>query len=92
MKYPHDSWNYFLWFDYPNADSYKKFKDIKAKKLIPQDATIGGEVGIHGVPAGYDYLIVDGKDWTCGCISLTNEHIKKVYESCEVGSSIIIKP
>ncbi len=89
-KYPHNTWNYFLWIDYPNAESYRKFNERKRKHIIPQDAKIGGEVGIHGVPEDCDYLIDKGKDWTWGCISLKNEQVKRVYELCAVGSGIII--
>lgn len=91
-KYPHASWNYFMWIDYPNAESYRKFKERKAKKLIPQNATIGGEVGIHGVPKDCDYLIDNKNDWTWGCISLKIEHIANLYNTCPVGCSIIIRP
>ena len=78
-KYPHRSWSKFVWIDYPNADSWKKHKQAKADGIIPQDAKIGGEIGIHGVPAGYDSAIEQKNNWTLGCISLTTGAIKEIY-------------
>lgn len=79
-KYPHRKWTRFIWLDYPNEDSWKKFKKAKADGKIPQDATIGGEVGIHGVPPGKDYWIDKGENWTLGCISLKNADIIELYD------------
>ncbi|HXA01441.1 MAG TPA: L,D-transpeptidase [Cytophagaceae bacterium] len=78
-KYPHSSWSKFIWIDYPNADSWKKHNAAKKKGLIPQNATIGGEVGIHGVPEGSDYAIDQKNNWTWGCISLKTNDINEIY-------------
>lgn len=78
-KYPHKSWSKFIWINYPTADSWKKHKKAKADGIIPKEAKIGGEIGIHGVPKGTDYMIKDGVNWTLGCISLTNEDINELY-------------
>lgn len=91
-KYPHSSWTYFMWFDYQNQESYKKFKDRKKNKIISESATIGGEVGLHGVPDGMDDLIDNRVDWTWGCVSMKTEDIKKVYQLVPVGSIIMIQP
>ncbi|HMZ47509.1 MAG TPA: L,D-transpeptidase family protein, partial [Flavobacteriales bacterium] len=53
-KRVHASWHKFIWVDYPNAESYRRFKDRKAQGLIPAGMDIGGEIGIHGVPEGMD--------------------------------------
>jgi len=79
-KYPHRKWCRFIWLDYPNEDSWKKFNKAKADGKIPQDATIGGEVGIHGVPNGKDSWIEKGENWTLGCISLKNADIVELYD------------
>jgi murein L,D-transpeptidase YafK len=78
-KYPHSSWSKFIWIDYPNADSWKKHNVAKKNGLIPQNATIGGEVGIHGVPEGSDLAIDRKINWTWGCISLKIKDINEVY-------------
>lgn len=90
--YAHKSWKYFIWIDYPNAESWKRFKQRKADGAIPSDATIGGEVGIHGVPEGMDSMIEDGTNWTLGCISLKNKHITDLYKSINQYTKIEIVP
>lgn len=87
--YAHKSWSYFIWIDYPNASSWEKFKKRKAEGKISKDATIGGEVGIHGVPDGMDELIDQKSNWTLGCISLKEKDITDLYKS--IGSSTMIK-
>ena len=88
--YPHKSWSYFIWFDYPNQSSYLKFKERKANNLISPTATIGGEVGFHGVPEKNDEIIEKKIDWTLGCISLSTKNIKDLYQSIGLETTIEI--
>lgn len=88
--YPHKSWSYFIWIDYPNEESWRRFRKRKADGTIEQSATIGGEVGIHGVPEGMDDMIANRRNWTLGCISLTNEHITDLYKSINSSTKIEI--
>ena len=90
-KYPHASWSKFMWIDYPTADSWKKHNEAKRKGLIPANAKIGGEVGIHGVPKDCDYAIDSKQNWTWGCISLKNKDVNEIYEVVRVGTEIEIK-
>ncbi|MFH0799608.1 MAG: L,D-transpeptidase [Pseudomonadota bacterium] len=90
-KYHHKLWSRFLWIDYPNKGSFKKYEDAKKKGRIEADAAIGGAVGIHGVPSGSDNLIDEGRNWTLGCISLKNRDIEEIYEFVEAGTSVEIK-
>ncbi|GAB5425778.1 MAG: hypothetical protein Crog4KO_29250 [Crocinitomicaceae bacterium] len=90
--YAHKSWKYFIWIDYPNAESWNRFKRRKADGEIPSDATIGGEVGIHGVPDGTDSMIENQTNWTLGCISLKNAHITDLYKSISSEVKIEIVP
>lgn len=78
-KRVHASWHKFIWVDYPNAESYRRFKDRKAQGLIPAGKDIGGEIGIHGVPEGMDHWIDMGRDWTWGCIALKNTDVDEIY-------------
>lgn len=89
-QYPHKSWNKFIWIDYPNAESKKKFAARKKRGVIPKNAKIGGEIGIHGVPKGTDMFIDMGKNWTLGCISLKNKDVSEVYSLVKKGTKIII--
>ncbi len=90
-KYPHKSWAKFLWLDYPNKKSWEKHKQAKADGKIPQDAKIGGEIGIHGVPEGYDHAIDQKQNWTLGCISLTRPAINEIYQYVKAGTIVEIR-
>jgi murein L,D-transpeptidase YafK len=88
-KYPHKSWKYFMWINYPTDDSRKKHWQAKKAGLIPQHAQIGGEIGIHGVVEGNDFLVSSGIPWTKGCISLKNADISELYEIIGTGTTLI---
>jgi len=90
--YPHKKWSKFIWFDYPNNQSRINHTEAKRNGIISENSTIGGEVGIHGVPEGADNWIEDGQNWTLGCISLTNADIDDLYTSLQVGTEIVIFP
>ncbi|MBN1186098.1 MAG: L,D-transpeptidase [Bacteroidales bacterium] len=90
-KYPHKDWSKFIWIDYPNDDSWRKHNAAKRDGIIPKNAQIGGEVGIHGVPKGMDYLIDLKYNWTLGCISLKNKDIDELYPFISKNTIIEIK-
>jgi murein L,D-transpeptidase YafK len=89
-KYPHREWSKFIWIDYPNADSWKKFQASRDKGEIPPRSTIGGDIGIHGVPAGTD-PVTRKQNWTLGCISLTRDAIDEIYPYITKRSRIEIR-
>ena len=89
-KYPHKNWRKFIWIDYPNDESRRKFNKSKLDGEIPKDAEIGGEVGIHGTPEDGDYLIDDKVNWTWGCISLKRNDVDEIYPYINEGTEIII--
>lgn len=78
-KYPHKSWSKFIWINYPTEESWVKHNKAKKDGLIPGNANIGGEIGIHGVPKGMDKYIDIQYNWTLGCISLKNKDINELY-------------
>ena len=90
--YPHDFWSRFMWVDYPTRESYEKHKASKAAGEIPKTATIGGEIGIHGVPDAMDEMIDNLENWTLGCISLKNKDVKEVYQWIQAGTEVEIVP
>lgn len=90
-KYPHKSWNKFIWLDYPNENSLNKIKKAKEEKRIPYNASPGGEIGIHGVPKGSDDAIDKKQNWTWGCISLKNKDIDEIYSVISNKTPIIIQ-
>ncbi len=90
-KYPHGSWSKFIWINYPTTDSWRKHKKAKADGIIPKNATIGGEIGIHGVPKGTDVMIKTRINWTLGCISLTNTDVNEIYPFIDKNTVIKIR-
>ena len=90
-RYPHNFWSKFLWIDYPTDDSWNKHKEAKSQKKIPQNSGIGGEIGIHGVPEGMDFLIDSKENWTLGCISLKNKDINEIYSITKIGTKVMIR-
>ncbi len=85
---PHQ-WHVFIWIDYPNEESRRRFQERKRTGEIPANADIGGEVGIHGVPEGKDAWIGNGQDWTWGCIALTNADVDEIYPYIQPMRTII---
>lgn len=90
-KYPHKSWSKFIWLNYPTPDSWRKHKKAKREGRIPKEATIGGEIGIHGVPKGSDLMVKTGVNWTLGCISLTNNDVNEIYPFINKNTEIRIR-
>ncbi len=89
----HDKWHAFVWVDYPNAESRRRFAERKREGLIPANADIGGEIGIHGVPKGKDHWIEQGVDWTFGCVALKNADLDEIYPYIAAGrTTITIEP
>lgn len=85
------AWSKFICLDYPNKESFKKHQLAKLKNIIPKNAKIGGEVGIHGVPEGMDELIDKKINWTWGCISMKTKDINEIYPHIFIGMKIIIQ-
>lgn len=91
-KYPHAKWHKFIWVDYPTSESRRRFQERKRLGVIPADANIGGEIGIHGVPGGLDVLIDLRNDWTLGCIAMKNKDLDVVYANVQAGTEIEVLP
>lgn len=90
-QYPHRKWNKFIWINYPTAASQQKFNQAKKNGEIPKNATIGGEIGIHGVPKGKDDLITSRTNWTWGCIAMKNKHINEIFPYTNKRTTIEIR-
>ncbi len=90
-KKVNDKWDRFMMLDYPNAESYAKFNDRKARGLIPQNAEIGGGIGIHGTWKHEGYAVDQYQNWTEGCISMKDEYIEELYNMVPAGTRVIIR-
>ncbi|WP_026465002.1 L,D-transpeptidase family protein [Adhaeribacter aquaticus] len=85
-KNPNSGYHKNLGISYPNADDI-----AQAKKL---SKSVGGAIKIHGLKNGRGYIgkFHRWKDWTLGCIALTNSEIDELYGAVRLGTPINIKP
>ena len=77
--------------DFPTQADVEKFNWRKQNGLIPASAKQGGDIGIHGTWPHEDYAVDQFQNWTEGCISLKNEHVKQLYAMIQVGTKVTIK-
>lgn len=84
-KNPNSGYHKNLGVSYPNE------KDIEHAKSLGKSP--GGHIKIHGIRNGSGFIskFQRWKDWTAGCIALTNEEVDELYESVKIGAKIIIK-
>ncbi len=87
----HNKWCRYMGLDFPTAADIQKFNMRKQHGLIPANATLGSGIGIHGTWPHEEYAIDQYQNWTNGCISLKNEHIKQLYDMIPVGTRVTIK-
>jgi murein L,D-transpeptidase YafK len=90
-KRVHNKWCRYMGLDYPTATDVEKFNLRKQQGVIPYNAKIGGDIGIHGTWPREDYAIDQYQNWTLGCISLKNEHVKQLYDMLPVGTKVTIR-
>jgi murein L,D-transpeptidase YafK len=57
-------------------------------------AAPGGGIYLHGLPNGYGWVKGSHrlKDWTDGCIAVTNEEIDEIWRVIQDGTPIEIRP
>lgn len=72
--------------------SYPNERDRKLAEAWGLDP--GGNIMIHGLPneAGDLAFAYSGLDWTEGCIAVTNEEMKEIWELVDIGTPILILP
>ncbi|HYM94951.1 MAG TPA: L,D-transpeptidase, partial [Chitinophagaceae bacterium] len=87
----HEQWDRFMALDYPNKESWEKFKERKKRGEIPASARIGGGIGIHGTWPHEDFVIDRYKNWTLGCISMKRDDVEELYGFTPVGTKVIIR-
>lgn len=86
FKHPRSRFHLALRISYPNAadrDSARQYG------VLP-----GGDIMIHGLPNGLGWLRAWHllRDWTDGCIAVTNAEIEVVWSLVNVGAPVEIKP
>jgi murein L,D-transpeptidase YafK len=55
----------------------------RAGRRPPWDTPLGGEIGIHGEGAGWD--------WTAGCIAMENEDVDRLWRVMRLGDPVVIR-
>jgi murein L,D-transpeptidase YafK len=61
------------------------------KTTPPWDSPLGGAVGIHGIGKGQGLARRYGKDWTAGCIALTDRDIEELWVATDHWTPVEIK-
>ena len=80
-KNPKSQFYLSIGMSYPNAQDR-----VKALALGKDP---GGDIFIHGTPKEYAW---SDKDWTWGCIAVTNREMDEIYEMVSIGTTIWIFP
>ena len=80
FKNPKSRYHLSLYVNYPNV--------VDREYAASQDRKPGGEIFIHGGPKNP----VKVRDWTEGCIAVTDDQIEEVYSMVNVGAPIHILP
>lgn len=75
-----------LHISYPSAADRER-----ARKL---GVSPGGDVFIHGLPNGYGFIGAAhrARDWTDGCIAVTDKEIEEIWKLVPNGTPIEIQP
>jgi murein L,D-transpeptidase YafK len=86
QKNPASIFHRALHLSYPNAQDREN-----ARKL---GVSPGGDVEIHGLGAKYGWVGAAHRlrDWTDGCIAVTNEEIDEIWPQVPVGTPVEIRP
>ncbi len=92
-KRVHGRWSRFMLLSYPNAHDRERYRGELNSAMVPivngVDPGLGGEVGIHGTDrVGAN---VRGVDWTLGCVSMFNDHVRELYALVPVGTPVLIR-
>jgi len=82
----HSQFHKSIHISYPNAS------DRAAARR--NGVSPGGDVFVHGLPNGYGWVGAGhrARDWTDGCIAVTNEEIEEMWMAVTDGTPIEIRP
>jgi len=82
----HSQFHRSLHISYPDAADRER-----ARKL---GVAPGGDIYIHGLPNGYGFIGAAhrARDWTDGCIAVTNQEIEEIWKLVENGTAVEIRP
>jgi len=72
-----------LLIDYPNPEDLKRYRAAREAGAVPRGAGVGSLIEIHGEGG-------EGRDWTDGCVALTNDDMDRLYPRVTVGTPVTI--
>ncbi len=75
-----------LHVSYPNTDDRRRAAQARCSP--------GGDIMIHGLPNGYGFVGAGHrlKDWTDGCIAVTDQEIEEIWKLVPNGTPLEIRP
>ena len=77
---PNSQYHLSLGISYPNANDIAKARSMGKNP--------GGDIFIHGTPK----VVAGERDWTVGCIAVTDAEMEEIYAMVNVGTKIFIYP
>jgi L,D-peptidoglycan transpeptidase YkuD (ErfK/YbiS/YcfS/YnhG family) len=80
---PETKYNKALLINYPNDEDRMRFALGRTRGTISRRAGIGSLIEIHGDGG-------EGRDWTDGCVALTNEDMDRLFAHVGVGVPVTI--
>jgi murein L,D-transpeptidase YafK len=85
-KNPNSDYHKNLGISYPNKNDIAEAKERNVKP--------GGQIKIHGLKNGQGFIgkFQRFRNWTAGCIAVTNDEVDELYNHVEIGTPVIIKP
>jgi len=82
----HSQFHRSLHISYPNA--------VDREHARKMNASPGGDIYIHGLPNGYGFVGAThrARDWTDGCIAVTDQEIEEIWKLVANGTPVEIRP
>ncbi len=77
---PNSAYHLSIGISYPNEQDLARAAEAGVRP--------GGDIFIHGTPDS----VLRRKDWTAGCIAVTNREIEDIYAMVQDGTPIFIYP
>jgi murein L,D-transpeptidase YafK len=86
FKHPRSRFHLALRISYPDANDRDNAHRIGASP--------GGDIMIHGLPNGLGWIggLHRIRDWTDGCVAVTNDDIENIWAMASIGTPVEIKP
>jgi murein L,D-transpeptidase YafK len=83
---PNSDYHLALHISYPS--------DEDSARAAQRDLNAGFDIMIHGLPNGREWIGAAHrqKDWTAGCIAVTDEEIEEIWRVTPDGTAIEIRP